>query len=253
MDSPVISEAAFAARVRLSEAQHDLRVALKIGHLHEVMAAMHGFRTLAAMQAQEARTLEEPWNTTCIVLDQRLGRMRCAALAPDAPAEMVVKGLVEALIDRSSSRLGFVDEMSHQSAALHHVARSHVIDDPRLAGNHFHRSVESYDDLLARLPSLSDAAASNAEGAGAASDGSAVGGRMPASPARASIAWITPIESESDDIFEFEAHGEYAVSEDTFGRVSVGMRYKRTDAGSNAYVGDIDVRFYPGEWIEDLQ
>lgn len=117
-------------------------------HLHELLAALHGFNTAIAFKTFLEKTLEPVIDFPVLVLlDTENARSRCRALRPDVDAYRVVGELTQALRQpRDASTIYF--EQDRVSDSLVCFVRSRVLGEPRMRG--------VIDDAAARLQSTLD-------------------------------------------------------------------------------------------------
>lgn len=117
-------------------------------HLHELLAALHGFNSAIAFKTFLVKTFEPIIDCpVLVVLDSDSARSRCRALRPDVDAYRVVGELTQALRQsRDASAIYF--EQDRVSDSLVSFIRSRVLDEPRM--------LRVVDDEAARLKAKLD-------------------------------------------------------------------------------------------------
>lgn len=117
-------------------------------HLHELLAALHGFNTAIAFKTYLEKTIDPVIDFPVLVLlDTHNARCRCRALRPDVDAYRVVGELSQALRQsRDPSTIYF--EQDRVSDSRVSFVRSRVLAEPRMHG--------VVDDAAARLQSTLD-------------------------------------------------------------------------------------------------
>lgn len=115
-------------------AKHDLaskNAPLGSGQIHQVLAAMLGFNSLAAFEASSVLEVSTLTSPTLVKLDTTRAMSRCQALAPTLPAALVVARLTHVLEKASTAELLFVG--GYRSDCRAFVSRG-VLAQPRMAG-----------------------------------------------------------------------------------------------------------------------
>lgn len=126
-------------------AKHDLASkdqTLGTGHIHELTAALFGFKSHAAFLQSDALEQLLPAYPTIALLDSEFAVQRCNAIAPNVDAALVVKRLEEILDKESSPELLFL-KLSRDATAPAEMARQWILRHPRMEG--------VVDDLEARI------------------------------------------------------------------------------------------------------
>lgn len=139
MSSPVYSRPAFMAHGALASKN----VATRKGHLREVAAALHGFPSLAAMQAKEPLHRPATPHSTAVIFDRKLATDRCTALMPAANAELVVGEVARALLATASPGHFYLDNWADLPVEATQMARLCALAQPEMAG--------TTDDLEGRV------------------------------------------------------------------------------------------------------
>lgn len=114
-------------------AKHDLaskNAPLGSGQIHQVLAAMLGFNSLAAFEASSALEVSTLTSPTLVKLDTTRAMSRCQALSPSLPAELIVARLTHVLEQASTAELLFVG--GYRSDCRAFVSRG-VLAQPRMA------------------------------------------------------------------------------------------------------------------------
>jgi hypothetical protein len=130
MASPLYSRASYVAHDRLADAG----IRFSKGHLRETIAALYGFGSLAAMQADPWLSANAPNRHLMVVVDAPRALARVESLRPDLNASQIVEtvcSVLETLSTPTAFVLRYFQSYSHPLSIL---ARKCVLTQPTMAG-----------------------------------------------------------------------------------------------------------------------
>ena len=120
-------------------------------HLREIVAALCGFNTLAALHASPHFRPDTHSAGLLAVLDVPNARARCQQLAPGADPNRVVGALVHSLDDTAPPHVVIVENPSLATASLYRFARKLIMATPEMAGQEIDHD-QRIRDLMAPSP-----------------------------------------------------------------------------------------------------
>ena len=116
---------------------------VRSSHLHELLAALHGFNSAIAFKTFLTKQLDPNTDLPFLVtLDTKRARSRCQDLNPDVSAHRVVGALSQLLRQSREPSVAYF-EQDHVSDSLVSFVRARVLAEPRMLG--------VIDDEAARL------------------------------------------------------------------------------------------------------
>lgn len=130
MSSQFYSRPVFVAHDALAS----IGIDTKKGHLREVVSALHGFKSLAALQAYSPLRSCACASSTAVILDEALALSRCQSLIPGADPARVVREVVSALASTASPSHFYVDRWIDVPTAATLFARSCALARPEMSG-----------------------------------------------------------------------------------------------------------------------
>lgn len=127
----IYSRPAFLAEKTLADAG----IVVTKNHLRELIAALCGFKSLAALQASPCLHPSTPPSQLLLLMDRALGTARCKQLLPHQDPDPILRALVRFLDATAASSM-----VIHQSPGLplpsvHRYARSRVLAAPEMDGH----------------------------------------------------------------------------------------------------------------------
>lgn len=107
---------------------------LKKGQIRELIAAVHGYRSLAAMQAEEPLHGPIEPRHTLVLIDKPSALLRSADLLPDHDADRIVGTLIEVLQRHATPKHFYLRHRADLPDALITLGRICALADPAMAG-----------------------------------------------------------------------------------------------------------------------
>lgn len=127
-------------------------IAVSKSHLRELVAALCGFNTLAALQASHYFPDGAPVGRLLVLADVERAQARCQALVPGVNPDTVLRALYTALDTTQAAGAVVLADLHRDSESLKRLIHTAVMSAPEMAG--------TVDDYEARVQSMicSDAA-----------------------------------------------------------------------------------------------